>query len=55
MIYRAEYENESFEIFEAENDDEALEQAWSYESENGSLFNLFEVTNDTYEEIRTIL
>lgn len=54
MKYQAEYADENFAIFEADSDNEALDEAWSMEKEHGSLFNLFEIDED-YEEIRTIL
>jgi hypothetical protein len=52
--YRAEYSDENFEIIVADNDSEALNQAWEYENEHGTLFNLVEVDSD-YEEIRTVM
>lgn len=52
-IYKAEYEDEEFEIITSDNDTSAMLEAESYEDKHGTLFNLFEVNAD-YEEIRTI-
>lgn len=53
-MYKAEYEDENFEIILADNDSEALEEAWNKEKEHGTLFNLFEI-DENYEEIRTVI
>lgn len=53
-LYRAEYEDENFEIFNELNDEDALHQAWDYEEAHGSLFNLFEIDDDC-NELRTII
>lgn len=52
--YKAEYEDDNFELIDASNDNEALTEAWKYEFEHGTLFNLFEV-NEDYDEIKTVL
>ena len=52
--YKAEFEDEEFEIFSAENDDEAMKTAFSFEEEHGTLFNVFEIDKN-YDEIRTII
>ena len=51
--YKAEFEDEEFELFFAKNDDEAMKTAYSLEEEHGTLFNVFEI-NENYDEIRTI-
>lgn len=53
MWYRAEYEDERFEMILADNDEEALEEAFEMEEEFGTLFNVFAVDDD-YNEIRTV-
>ena len=52
-MYRAEYEDEEFEIIYADNDNEAMEKANKYKSKHGIIFNLFEIDDD-YDEIRTV-
>ncbi len=52
--YKAEYEDDEIEVFGyCSTDDEALDEAFSFEDEHGTLFNLFEL-DDNYEVIRTI-
>lgn len=51
--YKAEYFDDSFEIFSFNNDNEALQEAYDMETENNHLINLFEIDED-YNEIRTI-
>lgn len=52
--YKAEFEDDNFEMILADSDMDALDQAYSFEEENGEmLFNLFEVDDD-YNNIRTI-
>ena len=54
-IYKAEYEDENFEIFSyCGNDEEALKEAKKCEIEHGYLWNLSEV-NEDYDEIRVIM
>lgn len=53
MTYKAEYENEVFEIILADNDNEAIEQARDLENEHGTLFNVF-LLDDHYNVIRTV-
>ena len=52
-MYKAEYEDEEFEIIYADNDNEAMEDAVSYEDEHGIVFNLFEL-DENYNEIRMV-
>lgn len=52
-MYKAEYEDEDFEIIYADNDNEAMKEAESYEDEHGIVFNLFEI-DENYNEIRTV-
>lgn len=52
--YKAEYADENFEIFYADNDSQAIENAVDYEKEHGIVFNLFEI-NENYDEVRMIL
>lgn len=55
MWYKAEFENDEFEMILADSDDDALQQAFDMEEErNDTLFNLF-LVNDEYENVRTIL
>lgn len=52
-MYKAEYEDENFEMILADNDNEAMKEAGRYESEHGIVFNLFEI-DENYDEIRTV-
>ena len=52
--YRAEIEDDNFEIILAENDDEAIKEYWELEEQGHELFNLFELDNN-YDAIRTIM
>lgn len=52
-MYKAEYEDESFEIIDVDNDSEALEEAETYEEEHGIIFNLYEI-DENYNELRTV-
>ena len=52
-MYKAEYEDEEFEIIYADNDNEAMKEANKYENQHGIVFNLFEIDDD-YDEIRTV-
>lgn len=52
-MYEALYEDEEFEIIYADNDNEAIKEAYKYESKHGIVFNLFEI-DDNYDEIRTV-
>ena len=52
-MYKAEYEDEEFEIIYAENDKEAMKEAESCEDEHGIVFNLFEI-DENYNEIRMV-
>lgn len=54
LKYKAEFEDENFEIFSERNDHDGLETAFNFEKEHGTLFNLFEI-DDSYNEKRTIL
>lgn len=52
--YKAEYADDEIEVFGyCDTDEEALKEAFEYESEHGTLFNLFEV-NEEYDAIRTV-
>lgn len=54
MIYRADYADEDqIAVFEADTDDDAIQEALSYEKEYGTLFNVFEV-DENYDVIRTV-
>ena len=52
-MYKAEYEDENFEIIHADNDREAMKEAEKYEEEHGIVFNLFEI-DENYDEVRTV-
>ena len=53
-IYKAEYADGEMEVFYyCDKESEAMEEAESYESERGTLFNLFEV-DENYDETRTV-
>lgn len=52
-MYKAEYEDDNFEIITADTDSEAIEVAETYEPEHGIIFNVYEISND-YENIRMI-
>jgi hypothetical protein len=55
MVYRAEYANEDvMEIIHAENDMDALSEAWEMEKEHGTLFSLALLDED-YNIIREVL
>lgn len=52
-VYRAEIEDDNFEIIYANNDDEALSEYWELAEQGHEIFNLFEL--DSHDEpIRTI-
>ncbi|MDY2737143.1 hypothetical protein, partial [Intestinibacter sp.] len=51
--YKADYEDENFVVITAYSDEEAVDEAFSYENEHGALFNLFEV-DDNYDAIREV-
>lgn len=53
VMYKADYEDDNFEVIYADNDKEAMEEAEKYENEHGILFNVYEIDDD-YNEIRTI-
>ena len=53
MWYRAELENDNFEMILADNDSEAIEQAYDLEEERGTVFNLF-LLDDNDNEVRTV-
>lgn len=52
--YKVKYEDEEFELIYADDDRDALQQAFSMEDDHGTVFNVFEIDED-YNEIRTIL
>lgn len=51
--YRAELEDDNFEIILAENDNDALKQYWELEEQGHELFNLFEL-DENYDIVRTL-
>jgi len=52
--YKAEYEDEEMEVFSyCDSDEEAMEEAESYEKEHGIVFNLFEL-HENNNVIRTV-
>lgn len=53
MWYRADYENDEFEMIIADSDDNALAEAFALEEKLGTLFNVF-LVDDDFEEIKTI-
>ena len=52
-IYRAEIENDDFEIIRAENEKEAIEEYWNLENQGHTVFNLFELDDD-FDIVKTI-
>lgn len=52
--YRAEIENDDFEIILAENEEEAIEEYWNLEDQGHTIFNLFELDDD-YNIVKTIM
>lgn len=52
-VYRAEIEDDNFEIIYANNDNEALSEYWELEEQGRELFNLFELDKHN-NPIRTI-
>lgn len=52
-MYKAVYEDEEFEIFNADNDDEAIGEAGYFECYHGIVFNVFEI-DENYDEVRTV-
>lgn len=53
MWYKAEYENDNFEMILADSDKDALKEAFENEEEHGTLFNVY-LLNDNDKEIKTI-
>ena len=53
MWYRAEFEDDNFEMILADNDTEAFKQATDMEEEKGTLFNIF-LLDDNDNEVRTV-
>ena len=53
MWYRAEFEDENFEMILADSDNEAMENAFNLEEEHGTLFNVF-LLDDDYNEVMTV-
>lgn len=51
--YRAEIEDDNFEIILAEDDNDALKQYWELEEQGHELFNLYEL-DENYDIVRTI-
>ena len=52
-MYKAVYEDEEFEIINADTDHEARKEADTYEDEHGIVFNIYEI-DENYNEIRTV-
>lgn len=52
-IYKAEYEDDEIEVFDCDNDTEAMSEAFEHEKEHGTLFNLYEV-DENYDTVRMI-
>ena len=53
MWYRADFEDDNFEMILADNDNEAFEKAQEMEEEFGTLFNVF-LLDDNDEVIKTV-
>ena len=53
MWYKAEYEDDRFEMILADSDEEAFQQAYDNEDEFGTLFNVFAL-DENDNEIRTV-
>ena len=53
MWYKAEYEDDRFEMILADNDDEAFEKADEMQEEFGTLFNVF-LLDDNNNEVKTV-
>lgn len=53
MWYRAEFEDDNFEMILADSDNEAFEKAQEMEEEFGTLFNVF-LLDDNDEVIKTV-
>ena len=51
--YRAEIEDDNFEIILAEDDNDALKQYWELEEQGHELFNLYEL-DENYDIVRTL-
>lgn len=53
--YKADYQDDNFEVITAYSDEDAFDKALSYEDEHGALFNVFEVDEDNYyKEVREV-
>ena len=53
MTYRAEFEDDEMEVFEADTHEKAVPEAYKFEKEHGDLFNVTALDED-YNEIETI-
>ncbi len=53
MIYRAEFEDDEIEVFDCDDDIEAMEEAEDLEADHGELYSLSEVDSD-YEDVRDV-
>ncbi len=53
MNFRAEYGDNEMEVFTAESNEEAIEEAMRMETEHGTLFNVTRMDDD-YNELETI-
>lgn len=54
MNYEAEFEDEEMEIFEAETEIEAIEEAWELSGIHGRLFGLY-LLDENYKQVKSIL
>ena len=52
-MYKAVFEDDEFEIIDADNDKEAIEESYKCESEHGIVFNVFEI-DENFDEVRTV-
>lgn len=52
-IYKAEYEDDEIEVFDCDNDTEAMSEAFEHEKKHGILFNLYEV-DENYDTVRMV-
>ena len=54
MLYKALFEDEcQMAIYEAESHEEAIQEAFTYEEEHGTLFNVY-LLDENYNELETV-
>jgi hypothetical protein len=53
MNYRAEFEDDNMEVFYAESNEKAIEEAYQFETEHGTLFNVT-LLDENYNDVETI-